>query len=53
MRIEIREFEPSRWDSDGSQTLQPSNRLNRRGRRFNRRFVWDGLAETLPRGPRA
>jgi hypothetical protein len=28
---------------DGSQTVEPSNRLNRIGRRFSRRFAFDGF----------
>jgi hypothetical protein len=39
MRLEIKEFEPSTVSLDGSQTLEPSNRLNRSSRRFNRRFA--------------
>jgi hypothetical protein len=39
MRLEIQEFEPSTVVLDGSQTVEPSNRLNRRSRRFSRRFV--------------
>jgi hypothetical protein len=39
MRLEIHDFEPFTVSLDGSQTPEPSNRLNRSSRRFNRRFA--------------
>ena len=39
MRLGIQRFEPSTVNLDGSQTLEPSNRLTRKGRRFSRRFA--------------
>jgi len=48
MRLEIKEFEPSTVILDGSQTLEPSNRLNRSSRRFNRRFARRFASRTTP-----
>src|SRR5438128_6137830 len=44
MRLGIREFEPSTVNSDGSQTLEPSNRRNR---------IEKTVQQTVPGGVRA
>jgi hypothetical protein len=39
MQLEINWFEPSNVKLGGSSSSEPSNRLNRKRRRFNRRFA--------------